>query len=102
MTSELLPFKVYQFTLKMIQKIINIWVLRPFQENCTYIEPIVNQSSAKTRVPREKTPELLVQNLAFNMCPKRGSNHSSERSNVSELALLLDHRGPECNKAMYV
>ena len=26
------------------KKKINIWVLGPFQEYCTYIEPIVNQS----------------------------------------------------------
>ena len=32
----------------------NIWVLRPFQEHCTYIEPIVNQRWAKTGVPEKK------------------------------------------------
>ena len=61
---------------------LNIWILRPFQECVTYIEPIVNQRWAKTGVPGEKSPDLPVQNLASHMCPERGSNHSGERSNV--------------------
>ena len=60
----------------------NIWVLQPFQEYITYIEPIINQRWAKTRVPVEKPPDLLVQNLASHTFPERGSNHSDERSNV--------------------
>ena len=56
--------------------------LRPFQEYCTYIEPIVNQRWVKARVPGEKPPNLPVQNLASHMCPEQGSNHSGERSNV--------------------
>ena len=68
---------------------INIWVLQPIQEYCTYIEPVVNQRWAKTGVPREKSPDLPVQNLASHMCPDRGSNHSCERSNVFESALLI-------------
>ena len=32
-----------------------IWVLRPFQEYVTYIEPIVHQKWAKTGEPGEKT-----------------------------------------------
>ena len=67
---------------------LNIWVLRPFQEYSTYIEPIINQRWAKTGVPGEKPPDLPVQNLASHMCPGRGSNHSSERSNVYESAAL--------------
>ena len=61
---------------------MNIWVLRPFQEYFTYIEPIVNQRWAKTRVPRENLSDLSVQNLASHMCPKWGSNHSGDRSNA--------------------
>ena len=37
--------------------------LRPFQEYFTYVEPTVNQRSAKTGVPEEKPPDLLAQNL---------------------------------------
>ena len=51
-----------------------IWVLRPFQEYFTYIEPIVNQRWGKTGVPGEKPPDLPVQNLASHMWPERGSN----------------------------
>ena len=58
------------------------WVLRAFQEYCTYIEPIVNQKWTKTGVPGEKQPDLPMQNLASHMCTERGSNHSDERSNV--------------------
>ena len=47
----------------------NIWVLRHFQEYFTYIEPIVNQSWAKTGVSGEKPPDLPVQNLAPHICP---------------------------------
>ena len=36
-----------------------IWVLRPFQEYFTYIEPIVHQTWAKTRGPGEKPPDHL-------------------------------------------
>ena len=42
----------------------------------------------KTGVHREKPPDQPVENLASHMCPERGSNHSSERSNVKESALL--------------
>ena len=59
-----------------------IWVLWPFQEYFTYIELIVNQRWAKTGVPREKAPDLPVQNLASHMYREWGSNHSAERSNV--------------------
>ena len=34
-----------------------IWVLRPFQEYFTYIEPIVYRRWAKTGVPGEKPPD---------------------------------------------
>ena len=34
-----------------------IWVLRPFQEYFTYIEPIVHRRWAKTGVPGEKPPD---------------------------------------------
>ena len=34
-----------------------IWVLRPFQEYFTYIEPIVHQRWAKTGEPGEKPPD---------------------------------------------
>ena len=82
------------------KKNIYIWVLWPFQEYCTYIEPIVNQMWAKTGVPEEKLPDLPVQNLASNMCPGRGSNPSiwfkgklsDERINSSE-NLYAPHRG---------
>ena len=33
------------------------WVLRPFQEYFTYIEPIVHRRWAKTGVPGEKPPD---------------------------------------------
>ena len=57
-------------------------ILWSLQEYCTYMEPIVNQRRAKAEVPGEKPPNLLVQNLASHMCPKRGLNHSGERSNI--------------------
>ena len=34
-----------------------IWVLRPFQEYFTYIEPIVHQRWTKTGEPGEKPPD---------------------------------------------
>ena len=37
--------------------IIIIWVLQPFQEYFTYIEPIAHQKWAKTGEPREKPPD---------------------------------------------
>ena len=42
-----------------------IWVLWPFQEYFTYIEPIVHQKWAKTREPREKLPDHLWAELGF-------------------------------------
>ena len=66
---------------------MKVWVLRPFQEYFTYIEPIVNQRWARTGVPGEKPPDLQVQNLASHMYPERGSNHSGERSGIDESAL---------------
>ena len=57
-------------------KVKKIWVLRPFQEYFTYVEPIVNQRWAKTGVPGEKSPDLPVQNFASYMYTERGSNHS--------------------------
>ena len=57
-------------------------ILWSLQEYCSYMEPIVNQRRAKAEVPGEKLPNLLVQNLASHMCPKRGLNHSGERSNI--------------------
>ena len=68
--------------LKFKIKQLNIWVLWPFQEYLTYIEPIVNQTWANIEVPGAKTPDLSIQNLASHMYPKRGSNHSGERSNI--------------------
>ena len=47
-----------------------IWVLWPFQEYFTYIEPIVNQRWGKTGVPGEKPPDLPVQNLDVQMRSK--------------------------------
>ena len=34
-----------------------IWVLRPFQEYFTYIEPIIHRRWAKTGEPGEKPPD---------------------------------------------
>ena len=34
-----------------------IWVLRPFQEYFTYIEPVVHRRWAKTGEPGEKPPD---------------------------------------------
>ena len=39
------------------KSIFLIWVLRPFQENFIYIEPIVHQRWAKTGEPGEKPPD---------------------------------------------
>ena len=50
---------------------VKIWVLRPFQEHFTYIEPIVYQRWAKTGVPGEKPPGLPVKNLAYHMYAER-------------------------------
>ena len=61
---------------------INIQVLQPFQEYCTYSERIVNHKWMKTGEHGEKPPDLSVQNLASHMCPQQGSNHTGERSNV--------------------
>ena len=45
-----------------------IWILQPFQEYFTHIEPTVHQRWAKTGVFEEKTPDLPVENLAYHMC----------------------------------
>ena len=69
-----------------------IWVLRPFQEYCTYIEPIVHQRWAKTR---EKTSDHPQAELGFPTWPKRGSNHSSQKLMDWESTLLSTRlRGP--------
>ena len=57
-------------------------VLPLLQEYFIYIKLILNQIWAKTGVPGEKLPDLLVQNLASHMYAERDSNHSLERSNV--------------------
>ena len=36
-----------------------IWILWPFQEYFTYIEPIIHQRWAKTGEPREEPPDYL-------------------------------------------
>ena len=71
----------------------NIRVLQPFQEYCPNIELIVHQKWAKTGVPREKPPDLLVQNLASQMCPEQGSKLIGNRSNVSQHSKPLDDGG---------
>ena len=42
-----------------------IWVLRPFQEYFTYIEPIVHRRWAKTGEPGEKPPDHPKAELGF-------------------------------------
>ena len=42
-----------------------IWVLRPFQEYFTYIEPIVHRRWAKTGEPGEKPPDHPLAELSF-------------------------------------
>ena len=42
-----------------------IWVLRPFQEYFTYIEPIVHRRWAKTEYPEKNHLTIRKQNLAF-------------------------------------
>ena len=42
-----------------------IWVLRPFQEYFTYIEPIVHRRWAKTGEPGEKPPDHPQAELGF-------------------------------------
>ena len=44
-------------SLKLFKRRFFIWVLRPFQEYFTYIEPIVHQRWAKTGEPGEKPPD---------------------------------------------
>ena len=43
-----------------------IWVLQPFQEYLTYIEPIVHQRWAKTGDPRKNHLTIPKQNMAFS------------------------------------
>ena len=47
-----------------LKKKIKIWFLWPFQDYFTYIEPIVYLRWVNTGVPREKPPDLPMQNLA--------------------------------------
>ena len=42
-----------------------IWVLRPFQEYFTYIDPIVHQIGRKPENPVKNHLTILKQNLAF-------------------------------------
>ena len=49
------PYSIYHMNPMYIWMERKIWVLQPFQEYFTYIEPMVNQRWAKTRVPRRKT-----------------------------------------------
>ena len=65
-----------------------IWILQPFQDYFTYFEPIVNHRWAKIRVPREKPPDLLVQNLASHMYPERGSSHRRLEPQCREIQCL--------------
>ena len=43
------------FDIVLLLLILLIWVLRPFQEYSTYIEPIVHHSWGKTGEPGENT-----------------------------------------------
>ena len=43
-----------------------IWVLQPFQEYFTYIEPIAHQRWVKTREPGEKPPDHPYAELGFS------------------------------------
>ena len=62
---------------KLLLYFFFIWVLRPFQEYFTYIEPIFHQRRAKTREPGEKSPDHPQADFSF----PTGSNHSSEKPN---------------------
>ena len=42
-----------------------IWVLRPFQEYFTYIEPIVHRRWAKTGEPRPSNPVTYMSNACI-------------------------------------
>ena len=56
---------------------IFIWVLQPFHEFFTYIEPIIHQRWAKTGEPPVSRTWLSY------MWPEHGLNHSGEKSNKS-------------------
>ena len=56
-----------------------IWILRPFQEYFTYIEPIVHQRWAKTGEPGGKPS--VSRTLLPQMWPERGSKLSGEKPN---------------------
>ena len=75
-----------------------IWVLRPFQEYFTYIEPIVHQRWAKNRRTRRKTTWPSVSRTWLShIWPELGSNHSSEKPNgltllPTRLSILQSNR----------
>ena len=69
----------------------------PFQEYFTYIEPVVNQKWAKTGVPGEKPPDILLQNLASHMCLEQGLNHSGEMRDPMLRVNVFNHRTTEAS-----
>ena len=71
-----------------------IWVLQPFQEYFTYIEPIIHQRWAKTGEPGGKTIWPSVSRTWLShMWPELGSNHSGEKPNGLRV-LSTRLRGP--------
>ena len=57
---QTLKFSLFVFSYSLFISVsiyLFTWVLRPFQEYFTYIEPIVHRRWAKTGVPGEKSPD---------------------------------------------
>ena len=57
------------------------WVLRPFQEYFTYIEPIVHQRGPNSENLGKNIWLPLSRTWLSHMWPERGSNHSGEKPN---------------------
>ena len=55
--AEEINYKYCSFRVSFFFFFFLIWVLRPFQEYFTYIEPIVHRRWAKTGEPGEKPPD---------------------------------------------
>ena len=58
-----------------------IWVLQPFQEYFTSIEPIIHLRWAKPEIPGKNTWPSVSRTWFSHMWPERGSIHSCEKPN---------------------
>ena len=69
-----------------------IWVLRPFQEYFTYIEPIVHRRWAKTGEPGEKPPDHPQAELGFPTYDPSQARTTAVRNLMDQESTLLSTR----------